>query len=166
MGALTIRKESKMLKKIISLFYGKKNENLKKEIDNAISFKQGFDLTELPVVTLYCGDRKLNFLLDTGSNNCIIDSNALKDIQYENIDDESELFGIDGNIVRTKMCRIKLTYKNTDYEFDYIINDMSQCFGNIKKDTGVTLHGLIGSSFFNKFKYVLDFEELIAYSKL
>ena len=42
---------------------------------------------------------------------------------------------------------------------------MSDAFGHIKKDTGVTVHGIIGSLFFNEFKYVLDFDELIAYSK-
>jgi hypothetical protein len=42
---------------------------------------------------------------------------------------------------------------------------MKEAFGHMKQDTGVTLHGIIGSKFFNKFKYVLDFDELIAYSK-
>ena len=33
-----------------------------------ISFKEGLDLTELPIVTFNQGDVKLHFLLDTGSN--------------------------------------------------------------------------------------------------
>lgn len=151
-----------MIRRIISLFYGKKND-IKK---NEMSFKEGFDLTEMPVVTFQCGDRKLTFLLDTGSNNSIIDSNVLDSIPHEMTNETSDLFGLEGNTVKTRICRIKLTYKDTDYEYDYLINDMSQCFGQIKRDTGVTLHGLLGSNFFNRFKYVLDFDSLIAYSKL
>ena len=150
-----------MIRRIISLFYGKRNDK-----KNEMSFKEGFDLTEMPVVTFQCGDKKLTFLLDTGSNNCIIDSNIIDSIPHEMTDDTSNLFGLEGNTMKVNICRIKLTYKKTDYEYEYIINDMSQCFGQIKRDTGVTLHGLLGSNFFNKFKYVLDFDDLIAYSKL
>ena len=39
-----------------------------------MSFKEAMDLVELPVVTFYNGDKKLNFLLDTGSNMCVINS--------------------------------------------------------------------------------------------
>ena len=33
-----------------------------------ISFREAMDLAELPVITFYNGDKKINFLLDTGSN--------------------------------------------------------------------------------------------------
>ena len=45
------------------------------------------------------------------------------------------------------------------------MQDMTAAFGSIKKETGVTIHGILGAKFFNEFKYVLDFKELIAYSK-
>lgn len=148
-----------MIRKIISLFYGKKKEYPK------MSFKDGFDLTEMPIVIFHCGNRKLTFLLDTGSNNCIIDSNVLNSIPHKMLEDSSNLFGLEGQIVNVPMCRIKLSHKGNDYEYDYLIKDMSDCFGQIKKDSGVTLHGLLGSNFFNEFSYVLDFNELVAYSK-
>ena len=34
---------------------------------DAMSFKQGMDLTGIPVCTFNQGDKKLNFILDTGS---------------------------------------------------------------------------------------------------
>ena len=42
---------------------------------------------------------------------------------------------------------------------------MSVPFSNMKKDHGVNLNGLIGSKFFNEYKYVLDFKDLKAYCK-
>lgn len=145
-----------MIKKLINKILGKHNE---------LSFKAGFDLTDLPVITLYQGDKKFNFLLDTGSTDSIIDSNILKEIDYKVKNTVSNLFGIEGQPKQVKSCKITLYFGNKGYTYDYLINDMSQAFGQIKDNTGVNLHGIIGSKFFNKFRYVLDFAELIAYSK-
>ncbi len=131
----------------------------------AISFKQGFDLTELPCITLYQGDKKFNFLLDTGSNDSIIDSNILGNIEHTVSDRKTSLFGLEGTKRVVESCKIKLEYKSKSYEFDYLISNMKEAFSHIKAESGVTLHGIIGSRFFNKYKYVLDFDELIAYSK-
>lgn len=145
-----------MIKKLINKILGKHNE---------ISFKAGFDLTDMPVITLYQGDKKFNFLLDTGSTDSIIDSNILKEIDYKVNNAVSNLFGMEGQTKQVKSCEITLYFGNKGYTYDYLINDMSQAFGQIKDSTGVNLHGIIGSKFFNKFRYVLDFAELIAYSK-
>ncbi len=145
-----------MIKKLINKILGKHNE---------ISFRAGFDLTDMPVITLYQGDKKFNFLLDTGSTDSIIDSNILKEIDYKVKNTVSNLFGMEGQTKQVKSCEITLYFGNKGYTYDYLINDMSQAFGQIKDSTGVNLHGIIGSKFFNKFRYVLDFAELIAYSK-
>ena len=145
-----------MIKKIFNKIFKQKN---------GMSFRQGFDLTELPIVTLYQGNKRYNFLLDTGSNDSIIDSNILKQMEYKKTDGQSDLFGLGGSTTRVSICNITLSYKDREYNYDYLVNDMSAPFDRIKQSSGVILHGIIGSKFFNQFKYVLDFDELIAYSK-
>lgn len=132
---------------------------------NAMSFQNSIDLAELPVVTFYQGNKKINLLLDTGSNNCVIDKSFLKTIDHKMLDYSTSIFGLEGNPNETGVCSIKMSYKNRDYEYPYVIQDLSAAFNSIKKETGVTVHGMLGSKFFNEFKYVLDFDELIAYSK-
>lgn len=132
---------------------------------STISFGQGFALTELPVISLYQGNKTFNFLLDTGSNDSIIDSNALDKVEHEASDKESTLFGMEGNTKIVKKCNITVSYDGMDFPYEYLICDMKEAFGKIKSETGVTLHGIIGSKFLNDYKYVLDFESLIAYSK-
>lgn len=132
---------------------------------DALPFKQGLDLTGLPIVTFYQGDKRLNFLLDTGSNNNIIHKEILKDIKYTPLNKCSDLYGVEGNKQTAKFCNITISYKDSNYEYEYLICDMSNAFGNIKSETGVTLHGIIGSGFFHKFQYILDFKDLIAYSR-
>lgn len=146
-----------MIKKIIHKFL-----NIHPD---AISFQNSMDLAELPVVTFRQGDKKINFLLDTGSNNCVIDSNILKSIDHKMLDTETNIFGLEGNAQKTGICTIKMSYKDKEYEYPYVIQDMSAAFDSIKKETGVTVNGMLGSKFLNEFKYVLDFDELIAYSK-
>lgn len=146
-----------MIKKIIHKFL-----NIHPD---AMSFQNSMDLAELPVVTFRQGDKKINFLLDTGSNNCVIDSNILKNIDHKMLNIETNISGIEGNAQKTGVCTIKMTYKDKEYEYPYVIQNMSAVFDSIKKETGVTINGMLGSKFFNKFKYVLDFDELIAYSK-
>ena len=132
---------------------------------NAISFKQGYDLTNLTVCTFYQGEEKLNLLLDSGSTHCIIDKNILDKIKHEFTNSQSSLYGLEGKKNIVPICKIPISYKEQVYEFEYLVKDMEVPFEQIKAETGVTLHGILGTNFFNKFKYVIDFDELIAYSK-
>lgn len=132
---------------------------------NALSFQSGMDLAELPVVTFYQGKKKINFLLDTGSNNCVIDKSFLKNVEHQMSNVETNLTGLEGNAQKAGICVIDMTYKDKSYKAAFVVQDLSAAFNAIKKETGVTINGMLGSKFFNEFKYVLDFDELIAYSK-
>ena len=146
-----------MIKKLINKVF-----NTHKD---AMSFQTGMDLAELPVVTFYQGKKKINFLLDTGSNNCVIDSTFLGKIDYTMCNEETHLTGLEGNTQKASICIIKMSYKDKNYESGFVVQDLSAAFNAIKQETGVTIHGMLGSKFFNEYKYVLDFDELIAYSK-
>ena len=63
-------------------------EDLKRSNRKKISFKEALDLTELPVVTFIGKGKKLNFLIDTGANNSILnESVAMKmKLKYEEFD--------------------------------------------------------------------------------
>lgn len=131
-----------------------------------IPFHQGFDLTGLPVVTLYQGDKKLNFLLDTGATLSIIDSNIIDTLNYKPINEGGTILsGIEGKPKNVNSCIVEFSYKNTNYETVFLSYDMSPSFSRIKNNSGVTLHGILGSEFFRRFQYILDFAELTAYSK-
>lgn len=132
---------------------------------NAMSFRETMDLTGLPLVTLYQGDRKFNFLLDTGSTDSVIDSNILPKLTHEKTDYEGTLTGLDGIVNKVSACNITFSYKDKNFPFSFLSRDMSVAFSMMKKEYGVTLHGILGANFFNKYKYVLDFADLIAYSK-
>lgn len=130
-----------------------------------ISFKEAMDLVDLPVITFYNDNRKFNFLLDTGATMSVIDSNVLDIFTHKRLEDEGTVFGMEGNRTTVSYVRASLYYKNKSYEEDFQVVDMSSAFSKVKEESGVSLSGILGSLFFQRYQYVLDFESLIAYSK-
>lgn len=130
-----------------------------------MSFKEAMDLVDLPVITFYNNGKKFNFLLDTGATNSTIDSNVLSSLSYEKLNTEGTLYGMEGNPIDVSYVKASLEYKNMNYEDEFQVVDMSPAFNRVKAESGVTLSGVLGSLFFHKYQYVLDFKELVAYTK-
>lgn len=130
-----------------------------------MSFREAMDLTDLPIVTFYNNGNKFNLLLDTGANLSVIDSNALDKLNYEELDTIGTVFGMEGNKTEVNHIKAYLEYKDKKYEETFQVVDMSASFNQIKEESGVNLSGILGSLFFKKYQYILDFDALIAYSK-
>lgn len=128
-----------------------------------ISFREAMDLAELPVVTFYNGDKKINFLLDTGSNISYLNESIVSSLVTESTGEESNIIGIEGNKVNCKICKMIIRRKNQEFEEEFSIADLDKAFSIVKKESGVQIHGILGSRFFEKYKYVLDFKDYIAY---
>ena len=137
----------------------------KKKNKCVMSFKEGLDLTDLPVVTFYQDDKKLNFMLDTGANMSMIDYRILQSLIHRPTGEYAKVFGVDGVEHRVPYVALKFSYKDKVFTDITQAMDLSSAFDRIKKENGVTVHGLIGNAFMQKYKYVLDFKEMIAYSK-
>ena len=130
-----------------------------------MSFKESMNLTELPVITFYNKSTKLNFLLDTGSNECVINSKIIDSLNYTKLDKKGSVFGMEGNSIDIDYISIDFTYNNKSYSSSFQVVDMQDAFDRVKQESGVTIHGILGNLFFEKYKYVLDFKELAAYTK-
>ena len=130
-----------------------------------MSFKESMNLTELPVITFYNKSTKLNLLLDTGSNECVINSKIIDSLNYTKLDKKGSVFGMEGNSIDIDYISIDFTYNNKSYSSSFQVVDMQDAFDRVKQESGVTIHGILGNLFFEKYKYVLDFKELAAYTK-
>ena len=130
-----------------------------------MSFRESMDLTELPVITFYNGPNKLNFLLDTGSNMCVINSKSVGSLSYTKLNEGGSIHGMEGNVINVEHISMDFTYNNKHYTSVFQVVDMQEAFDRIKQESGVTIHGILGSKFFEEYKYILNFDKLIAYSK-
>ncbi|WCF58613.1 aspartyl protease [Bacteroides phage PhiCrAssBcn17] len=130
-----------------------------------ISFRESMDLVELPIVTFMNNGRKLNFLLDTGASYSSINEAALEGLSYVDTGETGFGMGIEGTVKEDRgYIRMDVGYRSQSYEDDFQVVDLSQAFRMIKQECGINLHGILGSTFFQKYRYVLNFDELVAYS--
>lgn len=139
--------------------------NQRKKNKSKMSFRESMDLTSLAVVTFLNDGKKLNFLLDTGSDNSIINEAILDDVWYELSDKVIDVHGMEGNPLECKHCIMELTYKDIKFNIEPSIVDLSDIVGTIKQTSGVSIHGILGSNFMREYKYILDFVTLEAYIK-
>ena len=134
-----------------------------------MSLKESLDLTGIPIVTFTQENVKYNFLLDTGSdisyiNSKIVDTFAIK---YEATDYKLAGFISAGGLSSSdiKLINIPFEYKRTSFKESFAVLDLTESFAQIKEENGVTLHGILGNTFFTKYGYILDFKELKFYTK-
>lgn len=142
-------------------------EDIRKSNRKKISFKEALDLTELPVVTFISKGRKLNLLIDTGANNSILNesvSNSMK-LKYEEFEGvETNTAG--GNINLNRVVNLDIQYDDKRvYNEVFLIANMDEAFNSVKQESGVMIHGILGSNFFARNKYIIDYDSLALYVK-
>lgn len=132
---------------------------------NKMSFRETFDLTNLPIATFYNGKHKLNFLLDSGSDMCHINSCLLDKLKTIPLEAKRNLTGIGNGSQECNLVNMDIIYHGVHFECNFLAADLTEPFNVLKKDTGVQLHGILGCEFFERYKYILDFKEMMFYSK-
>lgn len=133
---------------------------------HSMSFMEGLNLTGFPVVTLMNNGQKLNFVLDSGSVHNLINKSVVDTLTYKKTDFVATISGIENNLrEEERAIEMNLVYKDKVTEGLFVVTDLDSVFNAVKKETGVQLHGLLGSDFFKENKYVIDYKEMVAYSK-
>lgn len=139
-----------------------------------LSKKVGFSLKEtmtdigVPIVTLKNGEKEFNFILDTGSDISHIDSNIkdslsnTEEVEGDNLTVTTANGSVEGN---NNWIRVPLNYKKQSFVEDFMLLDLHDSFEVLREDTGIQLHGILGGTFLRKYRYVLDYVDLIAYTK-
>lgn len=132
---------------------------------NKMSFRESMDLTELPIITFYNGNTKINLLLDTGSSMNVINSKIIESLVYTKLENSGTVYGMEGNTISVDYISMNFTRGNDSYSSIFQVIDMQKAFDNIKEEYGAQIHGILGNSFFKEHKYMFDFDELVAYTK-
>lgn len=131
-----------------------------------ISIKESLELTQLPIITLYEGNNKLNFLLDSGSSHSHISKDIIGKLSGEKLLTDYNFVTATGESSNSEAIKCILKYKEESFIVDLFINEgLVAAFDSVKKNCGVQLHGILGTDFLKDHKYILDFAELVAYHK-
>lgn len=132
------------------------------KLRSQISFKESLDLAEAPIVTFYSGKTKLNFLLDTGSSDSFINKSMLPFLDYGSTSDIVEIITGHGTTT-AELVQLSIQYKSLTFTGMFGAIDLDDEFSQIKAQSGITIHGILGTNVFKDWNYVLDFRDCIAY---
>ena len=118
----------------------------------------GFPEVGLPLLIVKAQAKNLCFLLDTGSNINVLDKKGAEFFQL--LGGTVQQFGIDGTLQTTDVVKLTFSLEEREYKADFSVMDLSSAFGKVEEESGIQIHGLLGCSFMEQQKWVLDFEKL------
>ena len=114
----------------------------------------------LPLLIVKAQAKNLCFLLDTGSNINVLDERVAEFFRLPAGSTQHRQFGIDGTLQITDVVKLTFSLEEREYKADFSVMDLSSAFGKVEEESGIQIHGLLGCSFMEQQKWVLDFEKL------
>lgn len=138
---------------------------VKYEIDKkTIKFGRKFNKAGSPIVKFRSGSLDLNFLIDTGSDCSFIDAKILKDIECTKNDvvESGTIAGVGGNVDVDGYYDVVFSYKKLKYTHLFQAFD----FKESREYSGITINGILGNDFLSKYRYFIDFKNLLMFSTI
>lgn len=130
-----------------------------------LSFADNMGRLKLPIVFLTNNGQSFNFLIDTGATLSVIDSNILDKLDYSKLDIKGNAYGIDGNIVNVDYVAMTLSHGDTKFVEQFQVMRLD-AFDNLRETDNIDLAGILGGAFLKRYNFVVDYKELIAYTKI
>lgn len=137
------------------------------ESDYIFPFDDTIGINNVPIVSFIHNNKTVNFIIDSGSSNSIININAIQDFEHKLLKtkNDSHVSGIDGNRIKTTLTYIELTKDNHTFSDIFQIMPIPG-IDNINKrcEGSIVIHGIIGNTFLKKYQFLIDYKYLKASS--
>lgn len=124
----------------------------------------GLQQTGLPLLIVNAQAKNLCFLLDTGSNINVLDKRVAEFIQLPKSKNKQQQFGIDGTLQTSAIVELAFSLEEREYKAAFSVMDLSLAFGKVEEESGIQIHGLLGCSFMEQQKWVIDFDKLCLFT--
>ena len=129
------------------------------------SFYRRFNQTRLPTIMVGIEGKHLCFILDTGSPCSLIDSDVVEYFRdmVEPIGDYC-ISGLEGTKHKVDMITLPFNFEGYTYKTIFCVQPLLNAFKGIEDESGIQVHGLLGTDFLIENKWILDFKELNIHS--
>lgn len=120
----------------------------------------GLNSTRLPIILVDIKGEHLCFILDTGSTCSLIDSTVVeyfKDI-VEPVGDYC-ITGIEGTKHKVDMIILPFNFEGQIYKPKFCVKPLLDAFSGIEKESGIQVHGLLGTDFLLENQWIINFKE-------
>lgn len=120
----------------------------------------------VPTLTLHNNEYIFRFIIDTGSEYSILDKRVLEILDYIPKQSVIGSFIGAGSIDKLRKdevnaCTTDLYLEDHKLSIDFLVHDMSIPFNAIARRDNVTIAGLLGMDFLDKYKGIIDFGKQI-----
>ena len=129
----------------------------------SINIKKALETTGFPLILVENNDYIAYFLIDTGAGSNLINSRVINDFKYTPIEGEASIVDVNGNNQEGKFVKFDFKYKDK-----HVMSDIFQVHEAVGLDrifcnTDITVIGILGNPFLQKYGCVLDYSDLIIY---
>jgi len=126
-----------------------------------IPLSYGLNKTKLPLIPVEIKGKHLCFIIDTGSTCSLIDSNVVEYFKEIVIPvGDYNISGIDGIKQKVDVVILPFAFEGQLYKPKFCVKPLLDVFKVIKTESGIQVHGLLGTDFLLENKWIVDFNEL------
>ena len=131
------------------------------------SLSYGLGKSQLPIIPIKVEGKYLCFIIDTGSTCSLIDSDVVEYFRdmVEPIGDYC-ISGLEGTKHKVDMITLPFNFEGQVYKPRFCVKPLLNAFKGIEEDSGIQVHGLLGTDFLLENKWIINFDKLdIEYEK-
>lgn len=129
------------------------------------SFEDTIGIVKVPVVSFEHNGKTVNFIIDSGASHSIIDSACIDEFEYKPIEsaNSTSVRGINGDKVKTALAYVELTSEGHTFSDVFQVCPVPTLKWQEEK-YGIHISGLLGSQFLKKYRFLINYKHLNAYT--
>ena len=128
-------------------------------IIDEISFQKIYTQSQLPIINAEINNTTHYFVIDTGANTNVLNESIAKTLPLTYNSSNEKILGLNGSKLSSNETSLTLIINEHEYSDTFSIIDIDPVLSRIKFESGITVSGLLGTPFLNKYKAVLHLSE-------
>lgn len=128
-----------------------------------VSFKKHFKKIKVPLIKMKVGEELHYFLVDSGATDNVISKSFFDTIDHKCFNDlhyAKPIVSANGTTKECPYMETTLSFKRDYFEdIPFLITDIKDAVDFIKEKSNITIVGILGSTFFDKYRWAIDFDE-------
>ena len=106
----------------------------------------------------------LCFLIDTGASHNVLFSFVYAELQHLfpaiELPNNTTIMGIDGSANNVSQVKGAITFEEKQSDVVFSVVDVTEAISRVQKESGIQIHGILGTPFLVENKWILDFSKL------